>query len=99
MKYRMKAKFEKEREEPRNCNPLPSSNSIFEVTLRLDRPHVDMNAATSTCRKRDLTGLPCCHVIGCSTWLKQDVEDLLHPFFKKKKYTQVYQGAILPCQG
>jgi len=96
---RIRVKLEKEREESRNCHPLPSRNIIFEVTHKLDSVHVDMNLGCCTYRRWDLTGVPYYHTIACSTWLKEDVEGFLHPYFKREMYLKAYGGSILPCNG
>ena len=40
---RIRVKLEKDREESRNCHPLPLGNRTFEVTHKLDSVHVDIN--------------------------------------------------------
>ena len=81
----IQAKFEKERDESRNCNRLLSGNRVFEVTHKFDNLHVDMNVAHCSYRKWNLTGISCYHAIAYSTCLKQNAEDSLPPFFKREK--------------
>lgn len=59
----IKVKLEKERDETSNCFPIPSGNTIFQVTHKLVTLRVDMNVGKCTCKKWDVTRIPCCHAI------------------------------------
>jgi hypothetical protein len=96
---RIRVKLEKEKDEARNCFPVPAGNRIFQVTHRLDTLHVDMNEGKCTCRKWDVTGIPCCHAVSCAAWLKEDPAKFVHPYLHKEHYLRSYEGAIFPCQG
>lgn len=50
-----------------------------------------------TCKLRDLTGIPCSHVISAAKWLKHEAEEYVHHFLKKGTYLASYGVAIMPC--
>ncbi|XP_021747438.1 uncharacterized protein LOC110713287 [Chenopodium quinoa] len=51
-----------EKEEAAMCDVIPSTATVFQVNYRLDTLKVDLSARTCTCRKWDMTGVPCCHM-------------------------------------
>ncbi|CAH9091127.1 unnamed protein product, partial [Cuscuta epithymum] len=62
---RIQARLEKSKDEAANCTPLPSSQVLFQVCHRLDTLTVNLETKSCTCRKWDLSGVPCCHAVAC----------------------------------
>ncbi|CAH9105143.1 unnamed protein product [Cuscuta europaea] len=96
---RIQAKLEKEKDEAVNCAAVPSSTMVFQVTHRMDNVMVYLASHTCTCRKWDLTGIPCCHVVSCIFFLHQAPEDYVHECYKKDTYMKIYSGCIPSCPG
>ncbi|CAH9134895.1 unnamed protein product [Cuscuta epithymum] len=96
---RIQAKLEKEKEEAANCAAMPSSLMVFQVSHRMDSVTVDLTSKTCTCRKWELTGVPCCHSIACMFFLHHAPEEYVHDYYKKDTYMKAYNGFIPPCSG
>ncbi|KAL2944418.1 putative protein FAR1-RELATED SEQUENCE 10 [Bienertia sinuspersici] len=95
----VQAKLEKEKEEAAHCLTLPSNVNQFQVNHRMDSLAVDLQAKTCTCRKWDLTGIPCCHAVACIFWMHKNGEDFVSEWYKKDTYLKAYSGSISPCPG
>ncbi|CAH9088450.1 unnamed protein product [Cuscuta europaea] len=96
---RIKARLEKEKDEAANCTPLPSSQVLFQVCHRLDCLTVNLEARTCTCRKWDLSGIPCCHAISCIFFMNETPENYVHTCYTKDTYLKMYSGGIAPLTG
>ena len=48
---RIRSKLKKEKQEVRNCFPIPAGNKVFQVKHRLDSLVVDLNQSKCTCKK------------------------------------------------
>lgn len=58
---------------------------------------VNLNNCLCTCKKWQLSGLPCCHVIAVSRFLKiKDVGVWAKVWFKKSTYKATYQESVYP---
>ena len=60
---------------------------------------VDLEARTCSCRKWDMTGIPCRHAISCISFLHKEVEDFISPLYKKENYLKAYSSSIPPIDG
>lgn len=49
--------------------------SIFGVTNGIETYCVDLKKETCSCKKWDLSSIPCCHVIACKWNIKKQPED------------------------
>ncbi|XP_019198890.1 PREDICTED: uncharacterized protein LOC109192644 [Ipomoea nil] len=74
----------------------------FEVQhLYGDQQEVDLENKKCSCRKWDLTGLPCKHAV-CAIWKKNGngaVYDFVHPCYSKETYLKIYKASINPMAG
>ena len=66
--HRIRSKLEKEKQESRNCFPVPSTNMVFQASRILDQLHVDMKTCSCTYRKWDMKAVSCYHTILYATW-------------------------------
>ncbi|CAH9096905.1 unnamed protein product [Cuscuta epithymum] len=66
---RIQTKLESEKAKAAYCDVLPSSLHTFQVNLYLDSLNVDLEARSCTCRKWDMSGIPCCHRIVCISFI------------------------------
>ena len=69
---RIQAKLDKKKEEAANCFPMPSNNLIFQVNHNMDFLTIDMGSRTCTCRKWDISGIPCFHAVSCIFFLSYE---------------------------
>ncbi|OIT37423.1 hypothetical protein A4A49_61208 [Nicotiana attenuata] len=64
-----------------------------------DKWAVDLLNKICSCRKWDLTGIPCKHAIS-AIWAKKDeINSYVHDCYKVETYRRVYDFAILPMNG
>ncbi|XP_031104367.1 uncharacterized protein LOC116026261 [Ipomoea triloba] len=74
----------------------------FEVSqLYGDRQEVDLERKTCSCRKWELTGVPCKHGV-CAIWKKYGkgaLFDFVHPCYSKESYLKIYSCSINPMAG
>lgn len=75
---------------------------LFEIRgMWEDQREVDLGTMTCSCRKWDLTGIPCKHAI-CAIWMKNDkrlVYQFISPLYSTDTYLKAYAGCINPMSG
>lgn len=72
---------------------------LFEVRGANDQHQVDLRSKTCSCKKWDLTGIPCRHVI-CAIWVtKNPVYDYVDSCYTVDTYLKTYSGSIHPMAG
>ncbi|KAL2902291.1 putative protein FAR1-RELATED SEQUENCE 10 [Bienertia sinuspersici] len=81
---RLQAKLEKEKELAALCECMSSTRTKFQVNFYMDSLNVDLEAKSCTCRKWDLTGIPCCHAISCIYFCNLEAENFVHECYKKE---------------
>ncbi|KAL2922604.1 GTPase-activating protein BEM3 [Bienertia sinuspersici] len=96
---RIQAKLEKHKEEAAECYVMPSSESLFGVSHKLDKLIVNLEEKTCTCRKWNLTGIPCSHAIACIFFMHQEAETYVHPYYLRETYLRAYSTSIPPIEG
>ncbi|XP_019155422.1 PREDICTED: uncharacterized protein LOC109152282 [Ipomoea nil] len=78
-----------------------STDVLFEVKGATEQHQIDIGARTCSCRKWDLTGIPCRHAI-CALWVKYGkapLHDYVHSCYTVDNYKQAYSGCIHPMSG
>ncbi len=58
---------------------------------------MDIEQQSCTCRRWDITGIPCHHAIAAISYMKLRPEDCFHNFYKKESYLKAYARGIEPC--
>ncbi|KAG5565384.1 hypothetical protein RHGRI_001324 [Rhododendron griersonianum] len=58
-----------------------------------------MNAKTCTCRRWDLTSIPCAHALVVLRDSKKKAEGLVHYYYQKQAYINTYKHVIYPMNG
>ncbi|KAL2928614.1 RAP domain-containing protein chloroplastic, partial [Bienertia sinuspersici] len=96
---RIQAKLEKAKKESAECNVVPSTRTIFQVSQKMDVVSVDLEARTCTCRVWDLTGIPCSHAISCIFFCHKNAENYVSHWYTKETYARSYAVSIPPCVG
>jgi hypothetical protein len=92
---KIKEKLEIEEDEAGHCTPTFTGEGLFEVECRGRRYAVNLPAKKCGCRKWDVFGIPCAHVIS-SIWHEGNLEDYLSPYFDKEMYLKAYTPIIYP---
>ncbi|WOL17260.1 hypothetical protein Cni_G26049 [Canna indica] len=92
----IRRKLEKSKEESRYCIVTPSGNFKFEVQY-MDKIHViNLGNQTYTCRRWDLSGIPCNHAVSCINRMKEDPEKYISDYFKRDVYLKTYEFSLEP---
>ncbi|XP_058784836.1 uncharacterized protein LOC131659698 [Vicia villosa] len=73
--------------------------SIFGVTNGNDTYCVDLKKETCSCRKWQLTGIPCSHVIACIWNIKKKPEDYVASCYRKSTFMETYSHIVYPTNG
>lgn len=83
-------------------SPMKSDEMHYQITRsddRRDQHSVDQSSKSCSCRKYDLTGIPCKHVV-CVIWCKKDdPEAYVHPYYLVETYKRCYAARIMPVNG
>lgn len=84
-----------------NYNTAEGSRHQFQVTGK-ENNHmqaVDLAKRTCTCRKWDITGIPCQHAIAAIYVKDQDPAGYVDSCYSQKKYLEAYDPIIHPIAG
>ncbi|CAN1338613.1 hypothetical protein LINPERPRIM_LOCUS38133 [Linum perenne] len=60
---------------------------------------VDLNNQTCTCRKWELSGIPCSHAISCFAFMEDRSENYVHKWYRVENYMKAYGVHISPMVG
>lgn len=96
---RIQSMLEKEKDKAAYCDVIPSTDTIFNVNHNLDQLVVDLENKTCTCRKWDLTGVPCCHSVACIFFLNMEAENFVDDCYNRDVYLKTYGGSIPAIEG
>ncbi|XP_031130170.1 uncharacterized protein LOC116031942 [Ipomoea triloba] len=89
------------------CLGSQSDENLFEIRCMsglgsLEQHSVDLMRGACSCRKWDLTGIPCKHAI-CAIWLKHGKGGVVHHYvsdcYSINSYLNTYGGRIKPLAG
>ncbi|XP_074277505.1 uncharacterized protein LOC141601136 [Silene latifolia] len=72
---RVQERLEIEEDKASTCKVLPSKPTLFQVQDGIDGLTVDLEARTCTCKKWDLTGIPCSHAVSAIFSIHGHAED------------------------
>ncbi|XP_058744165.1 uncharacterized protein LOC131616720 [Vicia villosa] len=73
--------------------------SIFGVTKGQDTYCVNLKSETCSCRKWELSGIPCCHVISCIWNIKKKPETYVSNYYSKVTFEKTYANIVFPTNG
>ncbi|KAH7836945.1 hypothetical protein Vadar_007736 [Vaccinium darrowii] len=71
----------------------------FQVRCPYGQYTVDLACHTCSCRKWDMTGMPCTHAIAAIQKSKQEPESFIHQCYSKEAYAKAYNPLIMPING
>ncbi|KAL0719454.1 hypothetical protein Bca4012_068778 [Brassica carinata] len=89
-----------EEKERKNCSvAIPSTNGTYEVIENGIAHKVHMRLRTCTCRRWDLTGIPCRHALKVVLLKKLNVEDYISDWYLTSKWVAQYSDTISAMNG
>ena len=85
----------------KHCTSLPGPTGEFEVSENGMKYAVDMRARTCSCRRWDLTGIPCRHALRIVSDHKKTykTDNLVSHWYLTSKWQQQYSDSIKPVRG
>ncbi|XP_074311127.1 uncharacterized protein LOC141646998 [Silene latifolia] len=95
----VQAKLEEAKEKATDYSIFPSTTTLFQVKQGIDEDNVDLVTRTCTCKRWDLTGIPCSHVVAAIFDIHDQPKDYVGDIYKKEAYLRSYNGSIAPCAG
>ncbi|XP_074278541.1 uncharacterized protein LOC141602128 [Silene latifolia] len=78
--------LEVEKDKVAQCRVAVSTPTVFQVAHGINVLTVDLEARTCTCRKWDLTGIPCFHDVAAIFYIFALVEDYVNKMYKREAY-------------
>ncbi|KAK8664156.1 hypothetical protein V6N13_083956 [Hibiscus sabdariffa] len=83
-----------------SCWPRHAGGHKWEVSARYEDQHVvDLEIQSCSCRKWDLTEIPCIHVASVIMKMGARVEEFVIPFYSKETQLKIYSHMIKPVRG
>ncbi|KAG8368985.1 hypothetical protein BUALT_Bualt15G0103200 [Buddleja alternifolia] len=86
-------------EKTRDCIPLKATDYHYEIACPDGNCKVDLEKHTCSCRKWELSGIPCKHAICAINCQRLDPQDFVHPCYSVETYARVYMHCIYPVNG
>jgi hypothetical protein len=98
---KIKKKLEKFTEWSKECGVKPVGNYLYLVSTHEHEKtfSVDMKTRTCDCKRWQLTGIPCHHVIACCRNDKINPENLVHGCYTVDTYKKAYAYNLAPLRG
>ncbi|KAL4302903.1 hypothetical protein GQ457_10G015980 [Hibiscus cannabinus] len=82
------------------CWPTHAGGHKYQVSEGpLNQHAVDLENGTCSCRKWDITGIPCIHVVSVMSLNNQRPESFVHTCYKSTTQQQIYSHFIQPMRG
>ncbi|RYR07628.1 hypothetical protein Ahy_B05g075028 [Arachis hypogaea] len=76
-----------------------SAAQTYEVVNGLSKFAVDLSAHVCSCRKWQLSGIPCTHAISCINFKGLDIDAFVDDCYKKPTYVKCFDSVINPLNG
>ncbi|KAL3537235.1 hypothetical protein ACH5RR_000601 [Cinchona calisaya] len=93
-------KFEKEKNKTNICIPRCAGRHKYKITCMYgDQYAVDLEQRTCTCRRWDLSGLPCNHAISAIYRTTEKLDMYVDDCYKKEAYLRSYEPVVNPVSG
>ncbi|GJS56767.1 zinc finger, PMZ-type containing protein [Tanacetum coccineum] len=78
---------------------FPSSYKEFEIRKLNEGYGVNLETHKCTCRRWDLTGIPCIHAVAAYAFFMKDPADCVSECYSKRAWQNGYSSFILPVGG
>lgn len=94
---RILLKLDKNNDNVAECIAIKSDEFHYQIEdMHLRLFSVDLKERTCSCKRWDLTGIPCKHAIA-TIWVKKDeLEKYVHECYTVEQYRKSYYPSILP---
>lgn len=89
----------KNMEEAGECIPMKSDDWHFQIMSPYDQHTVDLTQRKCSCRKWDLSGIPCKHACSAIWCRNEEPESYVHSCYSVETYLKVYEPPILGFNG
>ncbi|XP_025637216.1 uncharacterized protein [Arachis hypogaea] len=91
---RIRMKLERRGRSAGEWRPYWSAAQTYEVVNGLNKFAVDLSAHECSCRKWQLSGIPCTHAISCINFKSLDIDAFVDDCYKKAAYVKCYDSVI-----
>ena len=95
---KIKKKLDKNIEWAKSCHERPTGKGVFKVMSRENEYVVDILKNKCSCRRWQLTGIPCSHSIACLRFERIKPEDKVAACYSIEAYRLAYGHVIMPCR-
>jgi hypothetical protein len=98
---KIKKKLDKYFEWSNECRVTPASNYLYAVSSHeFEQDYsVDFNTRTCSCKRWQLSGIPCHHAIACCRKDRINPENLVHSCYTVDSYNKAYSFNLAPLRG
>ncbi|KAL3633973.1 hypothetical protein CASFOL_022735 [Castilleja foliolosa] len=96
---RIKKILEKNEKQAAELFPMRSDDWKFQITGANEQYNVNVLEGKCSCRRWDLTGIPCTHAVSAIWCRKEEPIWYVHKFYKVETYKMAYAGSILGING
>lgn len=97
---KIQKKLDKIIEESSRCWSRHAGGRKFQVSCGpADQHTVDLEIQSCSCRKWDLTGIPCSHAVAVFFTTEEKPEEYVHSCYHKETQLQIYSHFIQPIRG
>ncbi|KAG8372442.1 hypothetical protein BUALT_Bualt12G0066600 [Buddleja alternifolia] len=94
------SQWKKNMEKSADCIPLKSDDWNYEIKVcDEDRLTVNLRTHSCSCRRWDLTGIPCSHAMSAIGYQVLEPDDFVHESYSVATYLAVYSHPILLVNG
>jgi hypothetical protein len=95
---KIRDKLRKYTEFSRDVEVSPATNGVFGVESHGKNYVVELNLRACSCRRWQLTGIPCSHAIACMRHYRIKPESMVSNCYSLATYMQAYGGHIFPLR-
>ncbi|XP_073119764.1 uncharacterized protein [Henckelia pumila] len=79
--------------------PMMADEMHFQISGPRNQHSVDLSKMSCSCRRWEMTGIPCPHAI-CAMWCKREnPEAYVHRYYSIEAYKRCYARSIMPING
>ncbi|XP_015948461.1 uncharacterized protein LOC107473412 [Arachis duranensis] len=96
---RIRKKLERRRRAVGEWRPYWSAAQTYEVVNGLSKYTVDLSLRECSCKKWQLSGIPCTHAISCINFKGLELESYVDDCYKRDAYVKCYELSINPLNG
>ncbi|KAL3746914.1 hypothetical protein ACJRO7_015795 [Eucalyptus globulus] len=96
---RILRKLEENRVSAIYCQVIWNGDIGYEVMDKGNKYVVDVLKRECSCRKWQLTGIPCPHAISAINHRQEDMYEYIDECYKKAKFLAAYENMMMPIQG